>query len=159
VDRFILLSSFFVLTPIAWLLTKDLRIDTGLKIAAVLFPLFAGGGPFILWLVLNKFGARIFFNLQSGTLQFNGFRFKHIGPIPIGDVIAIQSCYAGFELGTRRGSSSYQKYELNLVLRSGEKIKRINLLCHSVQDKITTQGKAIAKRIRVPFLQGNQEEM
>jgi hypothetical protein len=53
----------------AWLLTKDLHIELGIKVAAWLFPVFAGTGPLIMYFVMAGLGARISFDTTAREVR------------------------------------------------------------------------------------------
>ncbi|MFC1587269.1 hypothetical protein ACFL54_03070 [Planctomycetota bacterium] len=145
---------FFVcLTPVCWMLTRNLDIEDGLKLAAVLFPLFTGCGPLILWGIIKKFGSRFFFNRRSQQLQFSGLRFTQTAPIPLADIIAIQICYGGYEHSSAGSDSpSYHKYEFNIVLKKNGDLQRRNLLCHANSASLELQGRKIAKHLNIEYI-------
>ncbi len=140
----------YVVAVAAWLLTRDLEIDKGLKLAAWLFPVFAGTGPLVLYAVMSKLGSRMVFDTMKREVRLRGIRFRGGVTVPLSEVAAIQTCHGGLE--TTRESGSWQKYELNLVRRQGDRMDRICLLCHGKGDLIREQGRRIADRIGVKFL-------
>ncbi len=137
---------FYALAPLAWHLTRGLDIDKGLRLAAWLFPLFTATGPLILWVVMTKFFARFFFDLYRNELILTGFRFKGMKPIPFGDILGVQTCYGGLK---KTKDGSYEKYELNVVLKKGGKISRIHLVGYPDRETVERQTERIAARIPV----------
>lgn len=140
---------FYSLVPVVRYLTKGLDITPGLKLAAWLFPALTATGPFILWIIMIKFFARFFFDIYQRALILKGFRFKGERRIPFNRISGIQTCYGGYMRTTT--NALYEKYELNVVIKQGEKIDRIHLVGHASRKKIEQQAMKITEKIPVRY--------
>jgi len=140
----------YLLVIPAWFFTKDLDIDEGLKLAAWLFPVFAGTGPLILYVAMSKLGSKFVFDTLKREVRLTGLRFRGGVTVPLSEVVAIQTCCGGTT--TTRESGSWCKYELNLVRRADSGIERVCILCHGKRDVIQEQARRIAERIGVKLV-------
>ena len=146
---------FLLLAPAAWYLTRDLEIDPGLKLAAWLFPLFAGTPTVIMYAVMRTLGSRVVFDTMAEEVRISGLLTESLR-FQMKDLIAVQTCYDG-EARTR--DSSWQKFELNLVYDSGGAAVRRCILCHAARGVIESQARTIADRLRVDLIECIEENM
>ena len=141
---------FLLSAPAVWYFTKNLNIDKGLKLAAWLFPLFAGAAPFAMYFVKKALAMSAQFDVIARDVRLSGVRFWGGLTIPLNEVMAVQTCYGG-RTSSRQGGS-WVKYELNLVRKEGDFVERICLLCHADGDLIQDQAQRIARIIQVEYV-------
>ncbi len=66
---------------------SDPDIDEGLKLAARLFPVFAGTGPLILHVAMSKLGSTIAFDTLKREIRLTGIRFRGSVRVPLPEVM------------------------------------------------------------------------
>lgn len=143
---------FLLLAPVAWYLTRDLDIPSGLKVGAWLFPIFAGTGPLIMFFVMRLIGARVVFDTMREEVRTSGIRLGR-RTIPMKSLRAVQTCYAG----RTHGDGSWEKYELNLVFDDDGAggaggPERLCVVCHSGRSVIERQARDIADKLRIDLI-------
>jgi len=145
---------FLLLAPAAWYLTRELDIDSGLKLGAWLFPVFAGTGPLIMFFVMRMVGSRVVFDNLRDEVRTSGIRLGRRA-IPMKALLAVQVCYAG----RTHGDGSWDKYELNLVYDDAGAALRLCIACHAGHGVIERQARTIADKLRIDLMDCVEENM
>ena len=141
---------FYVAAFLAWLLTKDLEIDKGLKLAAWLLCLFAATGPLLMWCISRLLSSDMRFDLRANRLRLRGMvRWRIMPEIPFSEIAALQTCYGGVR---EPNGSKYHAFQLNLVIRRGRTPERFNLLECGDYEFLAAMARKISGATGIPHL-------